>query len=94
MKSCCKDAFETDAVKKDAAFLLKRILSFPFIAVIKIYQWVISPWLGPKCRYTPTCSHYAVEALQKYGPLKGIWLAVKRIARCHPWGSHGYDPVP
>jgi putative membrane protein insertion efficiency factor len=70
------------------------ILSFPFIMLIKLYQWIISPWLGQKCRYTPTCSHYAVEALKKYGPVKGLWLAVKRVGRCHPWGGHGYDPVP
>lgn len=74
--------------------IIKQILSAPFIFLIKIYQWVISPILGPKCRYTPTCSHYAVEALKKYGPIKGIWLAVKRIAKCHPWGGSGYDPVP
>ncbi len=70
------------------------ILSFPFIMLIKLYQWIISPWLGQKCRYAPTCSHYAVEALKKYGPVKGLWLAVKRVGRCHPWGGHGYDPVP
>ncbi|MBU9936507.1 MAG: membrane protein insertion efficiency factor YidD, partial [Ferruginibacter sp.] len=51
-----------------------QILSFPFIILIKLYQWIISPWLGQKCRYTPTCSHYAVEALKKYGPVKGLWL--------------------
>ena len=70
------------------------ILSFPFIGLIKLYQWIISPWLGSKCRYTPTCSHYGIEALKKYGPLKGLWLTIKRISRCHPWGGHGYDPVP
>ncbi len=70
------------------------ILSFPFIVLIKLYQWIISPWLGSKCRYTPTCSHYGIEALKKYGPIKGSWLTIKRIARCHPWGGHGYDPVP
>ena len=73
---------------------LLQILSLPFIALIKIYQWVISPWLGPSCRYTPTCSHYAAEALKKHGLIKGMWLAVKRISRCHPWGGSGYDPVP
>lgn len=71
-----------------------RILSLPFILLIKIYQLIISPWLGPKCRYTPTCSHYAEEALRKHGVVKGLWLAIKRIARCHPWGGSGYDPVP
>ncbi|HEX2606461.1 MAG TPA: membrane protein insertion efficiency factor YidD [Flavisolibacter sp.] len=73
---------------------LNKILSFPFIALIKIYQWVLSPLLGPKCRFTPTCSHYALGAFKKYGPLKGFWLAARRIARCHPWGGSGYDPVP
>jgi hypothetical protein len=63
--------------------------------LIKIYQWIISPLLGPnKCRYQPTCSHYALEALQKHGLLKGGFLATKRILSCHPWGGHGYDPVP
>ena len=71
-----------------------QVLSLPFIALIKIYQWVLSPMLGPKCRFTPSCSQYATEALRKYGLFKGTWLAVKRIARCHPWGGHGYDPVP
>ena len=73
---------------------LLLVLSFPFIALIKLYQWIISPWLGSKCRYTPTCSHYGIEALKKYGPIKGLWLTAKRIARCHPWGGHGHDPVP
>lgn len=71
-----------------------RILSLPFIFLIKIYQLIISPLLGPKCRYTPTCSYYASEALKKYGVVKGLWLAIKRILRCHPWGGSGYDPVP
>jgi putative membrane protein insertion efficiency factor len=74
--------------------MIKRILIFPFIVLIRIYQWVISPWLGPKCRFMPTCSHYAAEALQKHGVWKGLGLAIKRISRCHPWGSSGYDPVP
>lgn len=73
---------------------LRYILSFPFVLLIKLYQWIISPVLGPKCRYTPSCSQYALEAFKKYGPLKGGWLALKRISRCHPWGGHGYDPVP
>jgi len=74
--------------------IILRVLSLPFIALIKIYQWIISPWMGPKCRFTPTCSQYALEALKKYGLFKGSWLAIKRISRCHPWGGHGYDPVP
>lgn len=74
--------------------LLLKIASLPFIALIKIYQWIISPVLGPSCRYTPTCSQYALEAFKKYGPFKGLWLTIKRISRCHPWGGHGHDPVP
>jgi uncharacterized protein len=74
--------------------MILRILSLPFIALIKIYQWIVSPWMGPKCRFTPSCSQYAVEALKKHGLFKGMWLAIKRISRCHPWGGHGYDPVP
>ena len=73
---------------------LRSLLSFPFIAIIKIYQWVLSPLLGPKCRFTPTCSNYALEAFKKYGPLKGLGLALRRISRCHPWGGHGHDPLP
>jgi len=71
-----------------------KILSYPFILLIKIYQHIISPLLGPKCRFTPTCSQYSLEAFKKYGVFKGLWLSVKRISRCHPWGGSGYDPVP
>jgi len=63
------------------------------IWLIRLYQLVISPWLGPQCRFTPTCSAYAIEALRKYGLFKGGWMAAKRIASCHPWGRHGHDPV-
>ncbi len=73
---------------------LLKILSYPFIAIIKVYQFGISPMLGPKCRFTPTCSQYAVEALKKHGVIKGTWLAAKRISKCHPGGGSGYDPVP
>ncbi len=73
---------------------IKSILSLPFILCIKCYQWIISPLLGPKCRFTPTCSHYALEAFKKYGPIKGFWLTLKRVGKCNPWGGHGHDPVP
>jgi putative membrane protein insertion efficiency factor len=71
-----------------------KCLGLPFIGLIKMYQWIISPMLGPKCRFTPTCSTYALQAIEKYGPFKGLWLALKRISRCHPFGGSGYDPIP
>jgi putative membrane protein insertion efficiency factor len=74
--------------------IVLQILSWPFILLIRFYQYVISPAIGPKCRFTPTCSQYAVEALKKHGVFKGGLLATKRIAKCHPGGSSGYDPVP
>jgi len=71
-----------------------KIITFPFIIIIKIYQVLISPLFQSSCRYTPTCSHYTVEALKKYGLFKGGWLGIKRISKCHPWGGSGHDPVP
>ena len=65
-----------------------------FIIPIKLYQILLSPLLGQSCRYFPTCSQYTIEAIDKYGPIKGIWLGTKRISRCHPWGDSGHDPVP
>ena len=62
--------------------------------VVRAYQFVLSPLLGRQCRFLPTCSHYALEALERHGAVKGGWLAAKRIARCHPFASAGYDPVP
>lgn len=64
------------------------------ILPIRFYQAAISPILGPKCRFKPTCSNYMVQAIQEWGVLRGTWLGLKRIGRCHPWGPHGYDPVP
>ncbi|MDE7450258.1 MAG: membrane protein insertion efficiency factor YidD [Paramuribaculum sp.] len=64
------------------------------ILLIRIYQRCVSPMLGQNCRFVPTCSQYAVEALRRHGPLKGGWLTVRRILRCHPWGGSGFDPVP
>ena len=65
-----------------------------FILPIRIYQVTISPLLGAHCRHTPSCSHYTIEAIQVWGVVRGIWLGMKRIARCNPWGTSGYDPVP
>jgi putative membrane protein insertion efficiency factor len=70
--------------------MLRRL----FILPIRFYQGAISPLFPPVCRFTPTCSQYAVEAIMRHGVLKGSWLAIRRIARCHPWGGSGYDPVP
>ena len=70
--------------------LLEKLLLF----TIRFYQLAISPFLPPSCRFTPTCSQYAVKAIHKYGPFKGLWLAIKRILRCRPGGGSGYDPVP
>ncbi|MDR1881232.1 MAG: membrane protein insertion efficiency factor YidD [Prevotella sp.] len=73
---------------------MKKILSRLLLLPVYFYKYAISPMLPPSCRYTPTCSEYAIQAIRKYGPYKGFWLAVKRIGRCNPWGGHGYDPVP
>jgi hypothetical protein len=74
--------------------LLRKILIFPFVFLIRIYQVLISPLFPSSCRYSPTCSHYGIEAFQKHGLIKGGWLTIKRIASCNPWGGSGYDPVP
>ncbi len=73
---------------------MRQILTYLLLLSIRFYRGYISPMLPPACRFTPTCSQYAIEALQKHGPLKGLYLAIRRILRCHPWGGHGYDPVP
>jgi uncharacterized protein len=64
------------------------------LGLIRLYQLTLSPWLGNPCRYEPTCSRYAAEAIERHGALRGVWLAAKRLGRCHPWGRSGYDPVP
>ena len=74
--------------------MIRRLLTGLLLLPIHFYRDCISPLTPPSCRYTPTCSEYAVQALRKHGPLRGSWLAVKRIMRCHPWGGSGYDPVP
>jgi len=73
---------------------MSRLLAWIFIVQIRIYKGVISPILPARCRYTPTCSEYGLQAIQKYGPFKGGWLTLKRIGSCHPWGGHGHDPIP
>ncbi|MBT3662720.1 MAG: membrane protein insertion efficiency factor YidD [Candidatus Marinimicrobia bacterium] len=71
-----------------------KFLSFCLRIPIKIYQWLLSPLFPNSCRYTPTCSHYSIEAIDEWGPFKGLWLGIKRVSRCHPWGDSGFDPVP
>ncbi len=73
---------------------VSRVFAKPFIGLVRLYRVAISPWLGSNCRFQPTCSTYAIEALQRHGIGRGGWLALRRIARCHPWGASGYDPVP
>lgn len=77
-------------MKLSVTNIAKQLLILP----IKFYQRCISPLTPPVCRYTPSCSHYAVEAIQSYGPIVGLWMGIKRIVSCNPWGGHGYDPVP
>jgi len=81
-------------VINDLVLLLRNGLVVLLLIPVKLYQWCISPVLGASCRYTPTCSAYTVEALKKHGPFKGMYLAIKRIISCNPWGGHGHDPVP
>lgn len=73
---------------------MKRLVRRVAVLPIRFYQLCISPMLPPSCRFTPTCSQYAIEAVMRHGLLRGAWLAIRRILRCHPWGGSGYDPVP
>lgn len=73
---------------------MRKVAISVLVFWVRAYQYLISPYTPSSCRFVPTCSEYAVEALKKYGPFKGTVLAAKRIARCHPWGESGYDPVP
>ena len=70
----------------------------PLAALVRVpifaYRWFVSPLIGPACRFAPSCSEYALDALAKHGAVRGSWLAAKRVGRCHPWGGSGYDPVP
>ena len=73
---------------------INKFFKYLFILPVKFYQFAISPLLGPSCRYDPTCSHYMIGAIQEWGVFKGLYLGIKRILSCHPWGGFGYDPVP
>jgi putative membrane protein insertion efficiency factor len=74
--------------------MLSKIIIYPFLLLIRFYQIAISPFTPSACRFEPTCSHYAIDALKTHGLFYGIFLAIKRILSCHPWGKTGYDPVP
>ena len=74
--------------------MINKYISFPLILMIRLYQFFISPLLGQNCRYLPTCSEYSVMSLKEHGLFRGSILSIKRISKCHPWGSHGFDPVP
>lgn len=76
------------------ATAVSKVLAWPLIQLVRFYRLAISPWLGANCRFDPSCSSYAIEALEVHGILKGTVLAARRIGRCHPWGGSGYDPVP
>ena len=73
---------------------MMTILRAVLIGPIRLYQWTLSPLLGVNCRYAPSCSEYAAEAIATHGAVRGLWLALRRVLRCHPWGGSGYDPVP
>ena len=73
---------------------MREIIIFPFVFLIKIYQFLISPVIGKNCRFNPTCSNYALEALKKHGLILGMYYSIIRISKCHPWGGSGHDPVP
>lgn len=79
---------------KRFCLLVRSLVSRFLIGLIKLYQVTLSPFIGRSCRYTPTCSNYGIEAIQKHGPIKGSWLTLKRVLSCNPWGGSGYDPVP
>ena len=74
--------------------MLNKVATFPLLILIRGYQLIISPLLGSNCRFMPTCSEYAMESLRSHGLIKGSYLTIKRIGKCHPWGGHGYDPIP
>lgn len=79
---------------KELFKILAKVIGWLLILPVRFYQKFISPLTPPSCRFTPTCSQYAIEAITKHGPIKGLWLAVRRVLRCHPGGGSGYDPVP
>lgn len=88
------DNSENRNALRKALRAVSKAMAWLLILPVRFYQLCLSPMLPKSCRFEPTCSAYAIEALRRHGPVKGLWLALKRIARCHPWGGSGYDPVP
>lgn len=74
--------------------MLNKIPGIVLVNFIRVYKVTLSPFIGNSCRYQPSCSQYGIEAIQKHGAVKGSWLTAKRVCSCHPWGGHGFDPVP
>ena len=85
---------DPNPVVKERPPLARRIAIAPFIALILAYRAVLAPLMSGRCRFTPTCSEYALIAFRRHGPFRGLWLTCRRIGRCHPWGGSGYDPPP
>lgn len=81
-------------IRRPPGNVLSRTLSAMCIGLVRGYQVTLGPLMGGHCRFHPSCSHYSIEAYRTWGPLKGTWLTAKRLARCHPFGGHGFDPVP
>lgn len=73
---------------------ISNTIAGALIGLVRLYQWGVSPWLGPRCRFEPSCSRYAIASIRRFGPARGGLLALRRLCRCHPWGASGYDPVP
>lgn len=73
--------------------LLIRLPSYALIGIVRLYQLVISPWIGPRCRFHPTCSQYSIQVLRKYGLFVGVWKTFVRLSKCHPWHPGGHDPA-
>lgn len=82
------------AATRGFAVVARGLAVSVMIGAVRLYQWTLSPLLGPRCRFDPSCSHYACAAIRRFGPLRGGWLSLRRFSRCHPWGATGYDPVP
>ncbi len=82
------------SILSKAAYHLRQVPTVIALTLLSGYRWLISPMLGPSCRFEPTCSRYAMEAIERFGVLRGTWLTIHRLIRCHPWCEGGYDPVP